>query len=115
MYTRRITMSVKTKLFVGTTVLLLMFGAQPAHADTHAPNRQISEFVCGDEVLTGVSPNFSAKAGQFLESTDVGVAFLITQGGDVVYQSPAYAGLTDGMLTSCTSDDFTFYFLAATF
>ena len=104
--------SLKTKLFVGTTILLLMLGVLPAHADTHARNSQIFEFICGGLELTGISPNNNAKAGQFLESTDVGVAFRITFGGDVVYESPAYAGLPDGILSTCTSDDFTFWFLA---
>jgi hypothetical protein len=104
--------SLRRTLFVGTIMLLLGLGVLPAQADTHARNAQIFEFLCGDLELTGISPNNNAKAGQFLESADVGVAFRITFGGDVVYESPAYAGLPDGLLDTCTSGDFTFFFLA---
>jgi hypothetical protein len=104
--------SLRTKLFVGTTMLLLALGVLPARADTHAPNPQIFEFLCGDLVLTGISPNNHAKAGQFLDSTANSVAFLITFGGDVIYESPAYTALPDGLLDTCTSGDFTFLFLA---
>jgi hypothetical protein len=103
--------NLRMKLFA-TSILLLALGVLPARADTHAPNPQIFSFDCGGLTLTGISPNNNAKAGQFLESTDVGVAFLITFGGEVVYESPAYAGLPDGLLSVCTSDDFVFYFLA---
>jgi len=101
----------RTKLFV-TTILLLGLGVLPARADTHARNAQVFSFDCGGLTLTGISPNNNAKAGQFLESTDVGVAFQITFGGEVVYQSPAFEGLPDGLLSTCTSDEFVFYFLA---
>ena len=104
--------SLRTKLFVGTTILVLALGGLPAHADTHSPNTQSFEFLCGDLMLTGVSPNNHAKAGQFLDSTANSVAFLITLGGEVIYESPAYASLPDGLLDICTSGDFAFYFLA---
>ena len=104
--------SLRTKLFVGTTILVLALGGLPAHADTRAPNAQTFEFLCGDLELTAVTPNNHAKAGQFLDSTANSVAFLITLGGDVIYESPAYEGLPDGLLDICTAGDFTFWFLA---
>jgi hypothetical protein len=90
---------------------LSIFHIEPVHADTHAPGRQTFDFTCDGVVMTFVSPNDHAKAGQALGSTSVGVAFLITYGNDVVYESPAYAGLPDGKLTTCTSGDFTFWFI----
>lgn len=103
--------SLRTKLFVGT-ILILGLGGFPAHADTHSRNAQTFEFLCGDLELTAVTPNNHAKAGQFLDSTANSVAFLITLGGDVIYESPAYASLPDGLLDICTAGDLTFFFLA---
>lgn len=92
---------------------LLVVGALPARADTHAPGLQFGTFVCNGQVRTMVSPGFNAKAGQDLGSTSVGVVFLITMADTVVYKSPAFGHLRS--LTTCTLGDFTFYFLVPPF
>ncbi len=99
------------KGFLTVAAASMIAAAIPAFADTHAPGAQTFDIVCGEQVATFVSPGFHAKAGQDLDSTNVGVAFLITAGGEVVYESPAFAGLPDGVLMACTTGEFTLWFL----
>jgi hypothetical protein len=101
----------RRKVIAGVAGALLVLGVLPVQADTHAPSLQILDFTCYGEVMTMVSPGFHAKAGQDLGSTTVGVAYMITAGGEVVYESPAVAHMPDTLLTECTAGEFTFFLL----
>jgi hypothetical protein len=100
----------KTRALVVVLCALLVGGVLPTSADTHAPSLQFGIFDCNGETRMMVSPGFNAKAGQDLGSTSVGVAFLISFGNEVLYQSPAFPQL-QGLLETCTTEGLTFYFL----
>ena len=97
-------------------MLPVLFGAlllSPtlATADTHAPWAGVFEMMCGEESLTFITPNNHAVVGQELGSSRVSVATRITFDDELVWQSPAFDHLREELLTTCTSDALTFWFL----
>ena len=93
------------------TAVLLALAYTPLSADTHSPQTQTLQMDCGGQILTFVSPNFHAKSGQALDDSQVGVAFLITAGDEVLYESPAFEHIPPGLFTVCDAGGLTFYML----
>jgi len=90
---------------------LLLVGVRPALADTHAPSAQTFDLVCAGQPMTFVSPNFHALAGQEINSTSVGFVVQIAFDDQIVFTLPAFDGIPEGRITTCTGGGFTFWFL----
>lgn len=90
---------------VGALFIVGVFShSETVVADTKAPSTQRFSMTCGGVTVTIVSPTFSARAGQVVGATGVGVLQRVTLAdGTVLFEQPSFEAHDASALATCTS------------